>query len=239
MLDKHGNIIVNDDGSMKGLEFLVGLEHDSKVQVMPTNVNFINGPPGPVISDFANGKTAMIFGGPYNVPDILAGRSFKSHPGNLGIARIPRCPAPTATCRAGQPGSPSGGQSYVISAHTAHPVEAYKFIAFMSSERSQIAIAKENRTLPTLNDAYQDKAVKHITFISEFCGIAYTAIARPAIPQSGHLFDVFDPHIAAALAGVESPPVALKAVADAWKQLLPSTAVTPSGVSPVECRTSS
>src|SRR3989475_5782585 len=46
-------------------------------------------------------------------------------------------------------GSPVGGQSYVIYAGTKHPAEAYKFISFMSSSASQIAIAKANGTLPT------------------------------------------------------------------------------------------
>ena len=60
----------------------------------------------------------MIFDGPYDVPEILTGPSFKGNPGNLGIAGIPTCPAGTPTCHAGQTGSPLGGQSYVISAGT-------------------------------------------------------------------------------------------------------------------------
>jgi arabinogalactan oligomer/maltooligosaccharide transport system substrate-binding protein len=238
MLDRKGHIIVDSAGSIRGLEFLVGLEHDKKVQVMPRNVNFINGPPGPVLSDFADGKTAMIFGGPYNIPDILAGSSFKKTPDNLGIAAIPACPAGIPTCRAGKSGSPSGGQSYVISASTTHPVEAYKFIQFMSSRSSQVAIAEKNQTLPTLTSAYQDKAVKSKRFILEFCRIASTAVARPVIPQSGHLFDSFDPNIAAALSGVESPVAALNAVAKAWKQLLPGKPSAAGAVRPVECRPS-
>jgi hypothetical protein len=37
------------------------------------------------------------------------------------------------------------------------------------------------------------------------------------------LYDAFDPNIAAALDGVESPVAALNAVAEAWKQLLASS----------------
>ena len=232
MLDQHGHVLVDSNGSINGLEFLVGLQNDDKVQVMPKNVNFVNGPPGTVLSDFANGKTAMIFGGPYNLPEILAGRSFKNDPDNLGIAAIPMGPA-------GQTGAPSGGQSYVISARTTHPIEAYKFIAFMSSTPSQVAIAKANQTLPTRVSAYQNNAVKSKQFISEFCSIASTAVARPVIPQSGHLFDAFDPNIAAALDGVESPTAALQAVADAWKPLLPSAGAALGAVSSVECPSSS
>jgi ABC-type glycerol-3-phosphate transport system substrate-binding protein len=52
--------------------------------------------------------------------------------------------------------------------------------------------------------------------------LASTAVAQPAIPQVGSLFDSFDPNIAAALDGSESPIAALNAVAAAWKQLLAS-----------------
>ena len=42
-----------------------------------------------MVSDFMNGKTAMIFDGPYDVSQILKGRVFRENPGNLGIAPIP------------------------------------------------------------------------------------------------------------------------------------------------------
>jgi hypothetical protein len=57
-------------------------------------------------------------------------------------------------------------------------------------------------------------------FISEFLPIMSTVITEPAIPQAVHLFDAFDPNVAAALDDVKSPITALNAVANAWKQLL-------------------
>lgn len=219
MLDQHHNILVNNDGSVNGLEFLLKLQNVDKV--MPTNVNYNNGPVSSPVTDFTAGKIAMIFGGPYNVPEILTGPSFKNDPGNLGIASIPTCPtAIVSTCHAGQTGSPSGGQSYVISAYTKHPLEAGKFIQFMSSKSSQVAIAMANRTLPTRISA--QNAVRGEGFISKFLSLKYTVVPEPAIPQAGDLFNAFDPNIAAALDRVESPTAALNAVADAWKQLLAS-----------------
>src|SRR5690242_18180353 len=129
-----------------------------------------------------NGKTAMIFGGPYNIPEILTSTRFRSNPNNLGIAGIPACPAGIPTCHAGQTGTPSGGQSYVISADTAHPFEAYKFISFMSSTASQVEIAKANHTLPTRASAYM-KIASRGQFISEFLPLVQTVVAQPAIPQ--------------------------------------------------------
>jgi arabinogalactan oligomer / maltooligosaccharide transport system substrate-binding protein len=219
MLGAHNKILVNDAGSDAALNFLLKLQN--KDRVMPANVNYGSGPVPVPVTDFMNGKTAMIFGGPYDVREILAGSSFKSNPGNLGIAAIPTCPAGTPTCRAGQTGTPSGGQSYVISAATLHPIEADKFISFMSSMPSQVQIAEANQTLPTRISAYK-KTVSGEHFIAKFLPIAKTAVPQPAVPQvgAGHLFSAFDPNISAALDGVESPIAALNAVADAWKQLL-------------------
>ena len=75
----------------------------------------------------------------------------------------------------------------------------------MSSTASQVEIAEANHTLPTRHSAYQGRKVSSERFISAFLPIARTAVPRPAIPQAGHLFDAFDPNIAAALNGVEEP----------------------------------
>jgi arabinogalactan oligomer/maltooligosaccharide transport system substrate-binding protein len=209
MFGQHNKILVTSNGSVNGLDFLVRLRYHDRV--MPANVNFSHGPGSPMLTDFSHGKAAMIFDGPYDVPEILKGPSFYGDSRNLGIARIPTGPAAQAD-------SPSGGQSYAISAGTAHPSEAYKFISFMSSRDSQVAIAKANNTLPTLKSA-QNK-VSGDGFISEFLPIMPTSVGRPVIPQARHLFDAFDPNIAAVLDDVETPIAALNAVTDAWKQLL-------------------
>ncbi len=203
MLDQR-NILVNNAGSVTGLNFLLKLQNSDKA--MPPVPSA-----GNMVKDFMDGKTAMIFDGPFDASQILNGSSFRNNPSNLGIAGVPMGPA-------GKVGSPLGGQSYVISAGTAHPVEAYKFISFMSSTASQVTIAKANNTLPTRQSAYQDGALSD-PLISAFLSIEETAVPRPAIPQGGHLFDAFDSNVAAALDGAESPVAALDAVAKAWRQL--------------------
>ena len=219
MLDPHNNILVNNAGSVNGLKFLLKLQNTDKVMPAPSNAHF-SIYRGGMVSDFMSGKTAMIFDGPYDISGILTDSGFKSNPGNLGITGIPTCPAGISTCHAGQTGSPLGGQSYVISAGTKHPFEAYKFIEFMSSADSQSAIARANHTLPTRRSAYQENGVSSDRFISKFFSLMPTAVATPAIPQNQSLFDALDPNIATALYGYQSPVAALNAVADAWKRLL-------------------
>lgn len=226
MFDQHNNILVNNAGSVEGLEFLLNLEND---HVMRPEGDF-GSATGNMKADFMDGTTAMIFDGPYDVKQILTGSSFKD-PANLGIAGIP-------TGAAGQTGSPIGGQSYVISAGTSYPAQAYQFIQFMSSASVQVAIANVNHTLPTRLSGYQDGASSD-PYISAFLSIKDTVVARPAIPQDAYLFDVADPSIWAVLAGKQSVNGALNAVADSWDRLgaghlVPQSTFTP-GALPTAC----
>jgi arabinogalactan oligomer/maltooligosaccharide transport system substrate-binding protein len=209
MIDANNKILVNSPGSIAGLNFLLKLQNVDKV--MPAKVDFANGYNN-MTNDFKSGATAMIFQGPWQAADILTGSAFTDKT-NLGLAGIPNGPT-------GATGSPVGGQSYVIYAGTQHPNEAYKFISFMSSSASQIAIAKANHTLPTRASAYQDSTVSADPVIAGYYAIKSTAVNRPIIPQGGQLFTDFDPNIQAALAGAKTPSEALNAVADKWKTLL-------------------
>ncbi len=210
MIDPNNNILVNNSGSVAGLTFLLKLQNTDKV--MPPKVDFNNGYNN-MVNDLKSGQTAMIFDGPWEVSNILTGSAFTGNTSNLGIAGIPKGPG-------GQTGSPVGGQSYVIYTGTAHPAEAYKFISFMSSTASQIAIAKANHTLPTRQSVYQDSTISSDPVISGYHAVQDTAVNRPIIPQGGQLFNDFDPNIQAALASAKSPTDALNAVATAWKKLL-------------------
>jgi len=212
--NQRNNILMNTGASVNGLKFLLKLQNTDKV--MPTNINFSSGRTS-LVDDFLSGKTAMVFDGPWDVTNIWTGSAFAGEHSNLGIARIPTGPA-------GLTGSPLGGQSYVISAGTAHPTEAYRFISFMSRMGSQVTIAEANHTLPTRWSAYQSRNVSSDWVISAFRQTwEAEAVARPAIPQAGHLFDMFDASIADALDDVQSPIAALNAVAKAWQQLLASS----------------
>ena len=210
MIDPSNNILVNNTGSVAGLNFLLKLQNVDKV--MPSKVDFSNGYNN-MTTDFKTGQTAIIFQGPWQVSDILTGSQFTGNQSNLGIGGIPTGPG-------GQTGSPVGGQSYVIYAGTKYPDQAYKFISFMSSTASQVAIAKANHTLPTRQSAYQDPAVTGDYVINGYHLVQNTAVNRPIIPQGGQLFTDFDTNIQAALAGAKTPADALNAVATKWKALL-------------------
>lgn len=209
MIDASNTILVNNSGSVSGLNFLLKLQNQDRV--MPGKVDVANGYTN-MVNDLKNGTTGMIFDGPWETSNILSGSAFADKT-NLGIAGIPTGPT-------GATGSPTGGQSYVIYAGTKHAAEAVKFIQFMSSTTSQVTIAQANHTLPTRQSAYTNNAVSSDQVISGFYAIRATAVSRPVIPQGGQLFNDFDPNIQAALLGQKSATAALNAVADAWKTLL-------------------
>jgi len=211
MIDSQNHILVNNSGSVAGLNFLLKLQNQDKV--MPAKVDVTNGYTN-MVNDLKNGTTGMIFDGPWETSNILTGSAF-SDAANLGIAGIPTGPT-------GATGSPTGGQSYVIYAGTKHPAEAAKFVQFMSSTSSQVAIAKANHTLPTRQSAYTDSSVASDPVISGFYAIRKTAVSRPVILQGGELFNDFDPNIQAALLGQKSAADALNAVAQKWQALLAS-----------------
>ncbi|GCE12823.1 extracellular solute-binding protein [Tengunoibacter tsumagoiensis] len=211
MIDANNKVLVNNAGSVAGLEFLTKLQNQDKV--MPGKIDFNNGYNN-MVNDLKDGTTAMIFNGPWETSNILTGSAFADKT-NLGIAAIPAGPT-------GVTGSPTGGHSYVAYAGTKHPAEAAKFINFMSSTSSQVEIATANHTLPTRESAYKDAAVTADPIISAFYAIRNSAVSRPVIPQGGQLFTDFDPNIQAALGGSKTPADALNAVAEKWQQLLAS-----------------
>jgi arabinogalactan oligomer / maltooligosaccharide transport system substrate-binding protein len=232
MIDQDGNILVNDAGSIAGLNFLVNLQNEKvgKAPVTP-QVESFSAPPGTMVPDFMNGTTAMIFDGPQDISRILTGSAFKRHHGNLGIAAIP-------TGLPGLPDSPLGGESYVISAGTAHPAEAYEFIEWMSSVRQQVTLANAGDTLPTLQQAYPGASSRYPS-ISTFLRFADTVVApRPAL-KAAYLFDAADPDIWAALTCTQTADKALNAIAYSWKQLgaghLVSQYTSPPSTSPSPC----
>jgi arabinogalactan oligomer / maltooligosaccharide transport system substrate-binding protein len=235
ILNQDGNILVNDAGSVAGLKFLMNLQKEKvgKFPVMPQEKSF-SAPSVTMVPNFMKGTTAMIFDGVQDVKRIATGSAFHGNHSNLGIAPIP-------TGLAGQPDSPLGGESYVISADTAHPAEAYKFIKFMNLPPNQAALANAGDTLPTLLSAYPHAASSYpsiLTFLSP--SFTDTVVGPPPIRQAAYLFDAADPDIWAALAREQTANEALNAIAYAWKQLgvgnvVPQSA-SASGTSPAACR---
>lgn len=202
------DIKINTPESLEGLKFMLKFKEEKLSQA---NLDFPN-QYNNMMTDFKEGKAAMIINGPWATADILGGKEFKDHPENFGIAPIPKGPK-------GQ-GSPVGGHNYVISANTKHPNEAYKFIEFLNKTENQVKFANVNKVLPTRQSAYSDPTLKDDAIIQGFKAQMDVATNRPVIPEGGQIFTDFTPNVEAAVKGQKKPEEALKAVEDSWKKLL-------------------
>ncbi|HEU5324786.1 MAG TPA: extracellular solute-binding protein [Candidatus Limnocylindria bacterium] len=206
------DILVNNEGSVAGLEFLL---NEVLGVIAPADVDFANDY-GNAMTAFKEGDVAMIFNGPWATTDILSGTEF-SDSENLGIAVIPAGPD-------GDKGSPIGGHSYVMYAGMDEAKQecAAAFMLYLDSAENQARLASELNLLPTRTSAYELEDVASNPLIADFQTVIENATARPVVPEGGQIYTDFGPHFQAAWTGDETPQEALDAVASAWETLLSS-----------------
>jgi arabinogalactan oligomer/maltooligosaccharide transport system substrate-binding protein len=212
-VDEEGNvteILVNNEGSVAGLEFLL---NDVLGTIAPAEVDFANDY-GNAMTAFKDGEVAMILNGPWSTADVLSGAEF-SDPANLGIAVIPAGPD-------GDNGSPIGGHSYVLYAGMDEAKQqcAAAFVTYLSSAENQGRLASELNLLPTRSSAYELEEVAGNPLIADFGTVIENATARPVVPEGGQIYTDFGPNFQAAWTGDSTPQEALDAVAASWETLL-------------------
>ncbi|GAA4192230.1 extracellular solute-binding protein [Streptosporangium oxazolinicum] len=167
--------------------------------------------PKPAIQDsYANamtalkdGKTAMIYNGPWALSEIYQGKEFKDRE-NLGIA-----PVPAGSVKAG---APTGGWNLAIYAGSKNLDASYEFVRFMSTPESQAKVAKEISLLPTRVSAYDNPDVQANKDVAIFKPIMETATARPWIPEGGQLFQPLLEGYQSLVGGTATPEDMLKKV---------------------------
>ena len=211
--DDDGNvteILVNNEGSVEGLTFLL---EDVLGTIAPDDVDFANDY-GNAMTAFKAGDVAMIFNGPWSTADALSGEEF-ADPENLGVAVIPAGPD-------GDRGSPIGGHSYVVYAgmDESRQACAVEFTRYLSSAENQGRLATELNLLPTRASAYELSEVQDSRLIADFQAVIENATARPVVPEGGAIYGEFGPNFQAAWTGDKSPQQALDDVAAAWETLL-------------------
>ena len=203
-------ILVNNEGSVAGLEFLL---NNVLGTIAPQDVDFPNDY-GNAMTAFKEGEVAMIFNGPWSTADVLSGTEF-TDPENLGIAVIPAGPD-------GDKGSPIGGHSYVLYAGMDEAKQecAAAFVGYLSNTENQARLATELNLLPTRTSAYEDPSVQESRVIAEFQTVIENATARPVIPEGGQIYTDFGPNFQAAWTGDKTAQQALDDTAAAWETLV-------------------
>lgn len=203
-------LLVNSEGSVAGLEFLL---NDVLGTIAPADVDFPNDYNN-AMTAFKEGDVAMIINGPWSTADALSGTEF-TDPENLGVAVIPAGPD-------GDKGSPIGGHSYVAYAgmDEAKQACAVEFMRYLSSAENQGRLATELNLLPTRQSAYELPDVAESRLIAAFGTVIENATARPVVPEGGAIYTDFGPNFQAAWTGDKTPQQALDDVAAAWTTLL-------------------
>ncbi|MFF1279639.1 extracellular solute-binding protein [Streptomyces sp. NPDC058299] len=163
---------------------------------------------------FVNGKVAAIIQGPWEITNFYRGAAFKDK-ANLGIASVP-------AGSAGKAGAPTGGHNLSVYAGSdkAHQAAALKFVKFMTSAKSQEAVALKNSTLPTRSDAYTAQ-VKADPGIAGYQGVLASAQPRPALPEYSSLWGPLDTELPKIASGRESLDKGLSNVELAIDKLVP------------------
>ncbi|MFH8803522.1 extracellular solute-binding protein [Streptomyces sp. NPDC017936] len=163
---------------------------------------------------FVNGKVAAIVQGPWEITNFYKGTAFKDK-NNLGIATVP-------AGSTGKAGAPTGGHNLSVYAGSdeAHQKAALKFLNFMTSAKSQAAVALKNSTLPTRDDAYTDQ-VKADPGIAGYGTVLSAAQPRPALPEYSSLWGPLDTELPKIAGGKESLDKGLGNAETAIAKLVP------------------
>ncbi|KAB2349567.1 extracellular solute-binding protein [Actinomadura rudentiformis] len=132
------------------------------------------------ITALKEGRTAMIYNGPWSATDALKGSAFKDK-ANLGVAPVPAGSAKAA--------APTGGHDYTVYAGSKNLDASYAFVRFMASTESQAKIAGKLGLLPTRTSAYAVPEVKNSELVNTWKPIVDTAVPRAWIPEGGQLFE--------------------------------------------------
>ncbi|KUN87018.1 extracellular solute-binding protein [Streptomyces griseoruber] len=163
---------------------------------------------------FVNGKVAAIIQGPWEITNFYKGTAFKDK-ANLGIATVP-------AGSTGKAGAPTGGHNLSVYAGSdkAHQAAALKFVNFMTSAKSQSAIALKNSTLPTRDDAYTAE-VKADPGIAGYGTVLAAAQPRPALPEYSSLWGPLDTELPKIAGGKETLDKGLSTAETAIAKLVP------------------
>ncbi|MEU0114038.1 extracellular solute-binding protein [Streptomyces bobili] len=163
---------------------------------------------------FVNGKVAAIVQGPWEITNFYKGSAFTDK-GNLGIATVP-------AGSTGKAGAPTGGHNLSVYAGSdaAHQKAALKFLNFMTSAKSQAAVAQKNSTLPTRDDAYTAE-VKSDPGIAGYQTVLSAAQPRPALPEYSSLWGPLDTELPKIAGGKVSLDKGLSNAETAIAKLVP------------------
>lgn len=173
---QNGGHIISEDGKS------VGFDQPEAIEALKYNISFIKEGLSPTQAQmtetapselFSSGKIAMMFDGPWMVPE------YKKNP-DLNVAVVPKGKQRAVSIH---------GLSNVIAANTKHKEAAWKFVQFLGSKEAAEVYAKTGTVIPAYNgtqDAWL-KAVPNLNLQAFIDGVDYS-VPLPSVKNTGEIW---------------------------------------------------
>ncbi|MEH6995081.1 sugar ABC transporter substrate-binding protein [Neobacillus drentensis] len=173
---QNGGYIISDDRKS------VGFEQPEAIEALEYNISFIKEGLSPTQAQmtetaaselFNSGKVAMMFDGPWMVPE------YKQNP-DLNVAVVPKGKQRAVAIH---------GLSNVIAANTEHKDAAWEFVQFLGSKEAAEVFAKTGTVIPAFNDT-QDawvQAVPTLNLQAYIDGVEYS-VPLPSVKSTGEIW---------------------------------------------------
>ncbi|WP_066387918.1 ABC transporter substrate-binding protein [Neobacillus mesonae] len=173
---QNGGYIISDDGKS------VGFDQPEAIEALKYNISFIKEGLSPTQAQmtetaaselFSSGKVAMMFDGPWMVPE------YKKNP-DLDVAVVPKGKKRAVAIH---------GLANVIAANTKHKDAAWKFVQFLGSKEAAEVYAKTGTVIPAFNgtqDAWE-KSVPNLNLKAFIDGADYS-VPLPSVKNTGAIW---------------------------------------------------
>lgn len=173
---QNGGYIISEDGKS------VGFDQPEAIEALKFNISFIKEGLSPTQAQmtetaaselFASGKVAMMFDGPWMVPE------YKQNP-DLDVAVVPKGKQRAVAIH---------GLSNVIAANTKHKDAAWKFVQFLGSKEAAEVFAKTGTVIPAYNGTQEAwiQAVPTLNLQAYIDGVEYS-VPLPSVKSTGEIW---------------------------------------------------
>ena len=207
VVDDDGNIIINNDGVVKGLETM------SKIALAPSSPdNLTTLKESECIDLFSAGDVLFMRGWPSAYANVTNPETSKVVD-NVGVAALP----------AGSEGSFGciGGWGVMINKNTEHVEEAWEFVKFKAGVEGQKINAITGAQPPLNQDLYQDEEiVEERPFFELLVKAVDSGVPRPVSPVWTELSEIMQIEISKVVSGTEDAKKAVETMDTEMKAIV-------------------
>ncbi|MGI9182515.1 MAG: ABC transporter substrate-binding protein [Longimicrobiaceae bacterium] len=166
---------------------------------------------------FQNGTAVFMRNWPYAYA-LLSQEGESRVAGRFGIAPMPAAPG-------GEPTATLGGAQLAINAHSRHPEEAYRLIAYLTAPEQMLERAEVVGQYPARRSVFADPRLAAALAAppSEVQRIVESATPRPVSPIYTQISEILQIHLHRALVGQSEPEAALQAAAREMERVIERT----------------